>query len=46
MKPEITENDIMLVAAQANVKKEEAEAMLIECDGDIAKAILLLKNRP
>ena len=46
MKPEITENDIMLVAAQANVAKEEAEAMLIECDGDIAKAILLLKNRP
>jgi nascent polypeptide-associated complex subunit alpha len=46
MKPEITENDIMLVAAQANVKKEEAEVMLIECDGDIAKAILLLKNRP
>jgi len=46
MKPEITENDIMLVAAQANVEKDEAEAMLIECDGDIAKAILLLKNRP
>jgi nascent polypeptide-associated complex subunit alpha len=46
MKPEITENDIMLVASQSNVEKEEAEAMLIECDGDIAKAILLLKNRP
>ena len=46
MKPAITENDIMLVAAQANVQKEEAEAMLVECDGDIAKAILLLKNRP
>ncbi|TFG27539.1 MAG: hypothetical protein EU532_07225 [Promethearchaeota archaeon] len=45
MKPAITENDIMLVAAQANVQKEEAEAMLVECDGDIAKAILLLKNR-
>ena len=45
MKPAITENDIMLVAAQANVQKEEAEAMLIQCDGDIAKAILLLKNR-
>jgi len=46
MKPEITENDIMLVASQSNVEKEVAEAMLIECDGDIAKAILLLKNRP
>ncbi|MFX0069944.1 MAG: nascent polypeptide-associated complex protein [Candidatus Hermodarchaeota archaeon] len=44
--PTITENDIMLVAAQANVDKSEAEATLIECDGDIAKAILLLKNRP
>lgn len=41
----ITENDIMLVAAQANVDKKEAETILKECDGDIAKAILLLKNR-
>jgi len=45
-KPTITENDIMLVAAQANVEREEAEATLIDCNGDIAKAILLLKNRP
>lgn len=44
--PTITENDIMLVAAQANVEREEAEATLIDCNGDIAKAILLLKNRP
>jgi len=43
--PTITENDIMLVAAQANVPKEEAEAVLRECEGDIAKAIVLLKNR-
>lgn len=43
--PKITENDIMLVAAQANVPKEEAEAVLRECEGDIAKAIVLLKNR-
>lgn len=42
----ITENDIMLVATQANVDKKEAEAVLKECDGDIAKAILFLKNRP
>ena len=46
MKPTITENDIMLVAAQANVERDEAEAILIDCNGDIAKAILLLKNRP
>lgn len=46
IKPTITENDIMLVAAQTNVDKKEAEAALINCDGDIAKAILLLKNRP
>jgi len=45
VKPEITENDIMLVAAQAGVSKEEAEAVLEDCNGDIAKAIILLKNR-
>jgi nascent polypeptide-associated complex subunit alpha len=45
-KPTITENDIMLVAAQANVDPKEAETTLKECNGDIAKAILFLKNRP
>jgi nascent polypeptide-associated complex subunit alpha len=45
-KPIITENDIMLVAAQANVNKEEANAALIDSKGDIAKAIIFLKNRP
>jgi nascent polypeptide-associated complex subunit alpha len=45
IKPTITENDIMLVAAQANVDKKEAESILNECNGDIAKAILFLKNR-
>ncbi|MBD3194002.1 MAG: hypothetical protein GF317_03035 [Candidatus Lokiarchaeota archaeon] len=45
LKPTITENDIMLVAAQANVEKAEAEAVLRECEGDIAKAIVFLKNR-
>lgn len=45
-KPAITENDIMLVAAQANVDKEEANAALIDSEGDIAKAILFLKNKP
>ncbi len=45
-KPTITENDIMLVAAQGNVEPKEAEAILKDCDGDIAKAILFFKNRP
>ena len=44
--PSITENDIMLVASQANVDLKEAEAVLNDCKGDIAKAILFLKNRP
>ncbi len=46
VKPTITENDVMLVASQGNVDPEEAKAILIECNGDIAKAILLIKNRP
>ena len=45
-KPQITENDIMLVAAQGNVDPKEAEAVLKDCDGDIAKAIIFLKNSP
>ncbi|MHA1913952.1 MAG: nascent polypeptide-associated complex protein [Promethearchaeota archaeon] len=43
--PTITENDIMLVATQADVDPKEAESVLKECEGDIAKAILFLKNR-
>ena len=46
LKPTITEEDIMLVAAQTNVDKKEAEAVLKDCNGDIAKAILFIKNRP
>ena len=45
IKPTITENDIMLVAAQGNVDLKEAEVVLKDCEGDIAKAILFLKNR-
>ena len=45
VKPSITENDIILVASQANVEKNEAEAVLKECNGDIAKAILFLRNK-
>lgn len=46
LKTKITENDVMLVASQANVNIEEARAVLNDCEGDIAKAILFLKNRP
>ena len=46
VKPTITENDIMLVASQGNVDPGEAKTVLMECNGDIAKAILLIKNRP
>ncbi|MEJ2248389.1 MAG: nascent polypeptide-associated complex protein [Candidatus Lokiarchaeota archaeon] len=45
VRPTITETDIMLVASQANVDKAEAEAVLREHNGDIAKAIVYLKNR-
>ena len=45
VKPSITENDVMLVAAQAGVPKEEAQAALEDHEGDIAKAIIFLKNR-
>jgi len=45
VKPIITDNDILLVASQTNVEKYEAEKVLKECNGDIAKAILLIKNK-
>lgn len=46
LKPSITENDIMLVSAQANIDIKEAESVLRENNGDIAKAILFFKNKP
>ncbi len=42
---EIKEDDIILVAQQANVSMEEAKKALQETNGDLAKAILLLKSR-
>jgi len=44
-KYEPSQEDIMLVAAQANVSEEEARNALIEAEGDLAKAILLLKAK-
>ena len=42
---EPSEEDITLVAAQAGVSEEEARNALIEANGDLARAILLLKSR-
>lgn len=42
--PEITEEDINTVAEQANVSKEEAETSIKNNAGDLAKAILDLKQ--
>ncbi len=41
---EIPEEDVLLVAQQAGVTPEEARKALIETEGDLAKAILLLKK--
>jgi nascent polypeptide-associated complex subunit alpha len=41
----IPEEDIQLVAQQANVSLEEARAALEQTKGDLAQAILLLSQR-
>jgi nascent polypeptide-associated complex subunit alpha len=41
---EISENDIKIVAEQANVDAEEARRALEESEGDLARAIVLLKG--
>ncbi|ABM80338.1 nascent polypeptide-associated complex protein [Hyperthermus butylicus] len=43
--PEISEEDVRLVAEQAGVSLEEARRALEEVGGDIAAAILLLEER-
>ncbi|MCS7364480.1 MAG: nascent polypeptide-associated complex protein [archaeon GB-1867-035] len=43
-KIEIPEEDIQLVAAQAGVTLEEARKALIQSEGDLAKAILMLTS--
>ncbi len=40
----IPDEDIEIVAAQTNVSKEDAEAALIECEGDLAEAIMKLSG--
>lgn len=43
-KPAVSEEDARLVADQTGRSLEEAKSALIECDGDLAKAILLLQT--
>ncbi len=40
----VSEEDVSLVAAQTGKSVEEARKALIECEGDLAKAILLLQS--
>lgn len=44
LKPEISGEDVELVMEQANVDKDVAKKALEEADGDIAQAILNLKE--
>jgi nascent polypeptide-associated complex subunit alpha len=43
-KPVVSEEDARLVADQTGKSIEEAKKALIECEGDLAKAILLLQT--
>lgn len=43
-KPEISQDDIKTVADQTNKTEEEAKAAIEEADGDLAAAILKLKE--
>jgi len=42
--PKVSEEDVQLVAGQTGKRIEEARKALIECEGDLAKAILLLQS--
>lgn len=42
--PTIPEEDVLLVAQQANVSIEKARTTLIKYEGDLAKAILILQT--
>ena len=41
----LPEEDILLVAQQANVSMEKAKAALVNSDGDLAQAIIKLQTR-
>lgn len=42
--PDIPNEDVTMVAAQANVPEEKARAALVACKGDIAEAIMKLSS--
>jgi nascent polypeptide-associated complex subunit alpha len=42
--PTVSEEDISLVAAQTGKSVDAARKALVECEGDLAKAILLLQS--
>lgn len=44
-KPRVPDEDVQLVAAQANVSLDQARRTLEETGGDLAQAILLLTSR-
>jgi len=41
---QVPEEDVLLVAQQGKVTMEKARETLIKCDGDLAKAILMLQT--
>jgi nascent polypeptide-associated complex subunit alpha len=43
-KPAVSEEDARLVADQTGKSLEEAKQALMDCEGDLAKAILLLQS--
>ena len=43
-KPTFSDEDVQLVADQTGKSLEKAKEALIDCDGDLAKAILLLQS--
>ncbi|MCK4456102.1 MAG: nascent polypeptide-associated complex protein [Thermoplasmata archaeon] len=42
--PRVPEEDVRLVAEKANVSEEKARQALIDCDGELAEAILKLMS--
>jgi len=44
-KPEISEEDVMLLASQTGVSVEEARKALKEAGGSLASALILLRSR-
>lgn len=41
---QVPEEDVLLVAQQAKVSMEKAKETLIKCEGDLARAILMLQT--